>query len=117
MEPATTIRAYIRAQRKDVQPLLIELYSTIRANAPKAKEAIRYGMPTFIGNKNLIHFAVAKHHLGLYPTPSAIVHFEKELSPYSTSKGAVQFPLDAPLPKRLIARIVKFRVREDAALV
>jgi uncharacterized protein YdhG (YjbR/CyaY superfamily) len=117
MSSSNAIGAYIHAQRKEVQPLLVELYATIRTNAPKATEAIRYGMPTFIGNKNLIHFAVAKHHLGLYPTPSAIVHFQKELSPYNTSKGAVQFPLDAPLPKRLIARIVKFRVREDAALV
>ncbi len=108
-----TITAYIAAQSKEFQAPLRDLYALIAHEAPHATEAIKYGMPTFVGTKNLVHFALAKNHIGLYPTPSAIVHFSKELSRYKTSKGAIQFPLTAPLPKGLITKIVRFRVRED----
>lgn len=114
MDNFKTIKSYIAAQREDLQPLLVEIYNIVKTNAPNAKETIKYGIPTFVGNKNLVHLAIAGKHLGFYPTPSAIVHFEKELSKYKTSKGAIQFPLDKPLPRTLIIRIVKFRVKEDA---
>ena len=89
------------------------MYTLVKAAAPQAREDIKYSMPTFVGKKNLVHFAAQKKHLGFYPTPSAITHFEKELSKYKSSKGAVQFPLDEKLPKALITKMVKFRVRED----
>ncbi len=80
---------------------------------PDAKECIKYGIPTFsLSGKNVVHIAGYARHIGFYPTPSAITAFEKELSPYVCSKGAVQFPLDAPLPLGLIRRIVQFRRRE-----
>jgi uncharacterized protein YdhG (YjbR/CyaY superfamily) len=60
-----------------------------------------------------VHFGAYKHHIGFYPTPSAMTAFKKELSVYKTSKGAVQLPLDVPLPIALIAKIVKFRVKEN----
>jgi uncharacterized protein YdhG (YjbR/CyaY superfamily) len=89
------------------------MYELIKSAAPKASEAIRYGMPTFVGNKNLVHFAAMKGHLGFYPTSSAIQQFRDELTAYSTSKGCVRFPYDKPLPKTLITKMVKFRLRED----
>jgi uncharacterized protein YdhG (YjbR/CyaY superfamily) len=70
-------------------------------------------MPTFVLNGNLVHFAAYKNHIGFYPVPTGIEKFKKELSAYKTSKGAVQFPLDKPLPLALIRRIVKFRVTEN----
>jgi uncharacterized protein YdhG (YjbR/CyaY superfamily) len=93
--------------------LLKEMYTFVKAAAPKATEDIKYGMPTLVGKKNLVHFAAMKGHLGFYPTPSAIVAFEKELAPYSTSKGCVRFLYDKPLPKALVTKMVKFRVKED----
>ena len=69
-------------------------------------------MPTFYLNGNLVHFAAAKQHLGFYPTPSAIQRFSKELRPFKTSKGAIQFPYTQELPLSLIQEIVKFRVQE-----
>lgn len=113
METYKTIKAYIAAQPKEVQPKLKELYAIVNAAAPSATEAIKYGMPTVVGKKSLVHFAGMKGHLGFYPTPSAIVHFAKELVPYSTSKGCVRFPYHEPLPKTLITKMVKFRVKED----
>ena len=70
-------------------------------------------MPTFFLNGNLVHFAAFKKHIGFYPTPSGIETFQKELSVYEGAKGSVQFPLDKPMPLKLIIRIVKFRVAEN----
>jgi uncharacterized protein YdhG (YjbR/CyaY superfamily) len=111
----TTIDDYIRRSAPGVRGILATLRSTIRRAAPKATERISYQMPTFYQNGNLVHFAVFERHVGFYPTPSAIVEFREELRKYHTSKGAVQFPLDAPLPLTLVARMVRFRVAENTA--
>ena len=84
----------------------------IREEAPEATEKISYQMPTFYLQGNLAHFASQKHHIGFYPTPSAIEAFKEELSAYKTSKGAVQFPLDKPIPYDLVRRMVRYRVEE-----
>ena len=110
---AATIDAYISSFPPDVRRILSALRATIRNAAPAANEKISYGMPTFDYNGNLVHFAAFKQHIGFYPTPSGIKAFEDELKRYKTSKGAVQFPLDGPLPMELIARMVKFRVGEN----
>lgn len=116
MQMYKSISAYIKAQPKEVQTLLNEMYDLTKAAAPKATEAIKYGMPTLVGKGNLVHFAAMKGHLGFYPTPSAVDYFAKELAPYSTSKGCVRFLYDQPLPKTLITKMVKFRVKEDKGL-
>ena len=114
-KPATyvSIDEYIAMFPKDIQNILEELRATIKAAAPGAREKISYQMPTFDLKGNLVHFAAHAHHIGFYPQPSGIHAFEKELSIYKSSKGAVQFPLDKPLPLKLIGRIVKFRVAEN----
>jgi uncharacterized protein YdhG (YjbR/CyaY superfamily) len=117
MKTYPTIKAYLADQNKEVLPILKEMYKIVKGAAPKAEEAIKYGMPTLVGKKSLVHFAAMKGHLGFYPTPSAIEHFIKELEPYSTSKGCVRFLYNKPLPKTLITKMVKFRVKEDAKKV
>lgn len=111
--PVTTIDDYIAGFPKDVQVILEELRATIRKAAPEAEETINYQIPTFTLNGNLVHFAAYKNHIGFYPTPSGIAAFKKELSAYEGAKGSVQFPIDKPLPLRLITKIVKFRVKEN----
>jgi uncharacterized protein YdhG (YjbR/CyaY superfamily) len=108
-----TIDEYISGFPGNVRVLLRQVRKTIRAAAPGSREAIKYRMPTFVLEGNLIHFAAMKNHIGLYPTPSGIVNFRKELSTYVTTKGAIQFPLDRPIPHGLIAKITRFRVREQ----
>lgn len=107
------IDKYISGFPKEVQVLLKQVRDTIKMAVPEAEETIKYGMPTFVLNGNLVHFAGYKKHIGFYPTPSGIENFQKELSEYKTSKGAIQFPLDKPIPFDLIAKIVKFRVKEN----
>jgi len=83
-----------------------------------AEEKMSYAIPTFtVGGKNLVHFAAFKTHIGFYPGPSGIAAFARELKAYKTSKGAVQFPLDKPLPLALITRIVKYRVNENTKIL
>ena len=108
-----TIDEYIAAFPEEIQKILEELRATIRSAAPGAEEKICYQMPTFALKGNLVHFAAHKKHIGFYPTPSGIQAFEKELSIYETSKGAIKFPINKPLPLDLISKIVKFRVSEN----
>jgi uncharacterized protein YdhG (YjbR/CyaY superfamily) len=113
MKKPQTIDDYISQYPKNVQEKLQELRFVIRKNAPDAEEKISYGLATFFLYGNLIHFGAFKNHIGLYATPSGNEMFKKELSKYTVSKGTVQFPLDAKLPVTLIARMVKFRVKEN----
>ncbi|MBX2906244.1 MAG: DUF1801 domain-containing protein [Taibaiella sp.] len=112
----TTIDGYIQAQPTHVQHLLQQMREIIRKAAPKAQEVISYGMPAFKGYRVLVYFAAAKEHIGFYPTGSGIEHFKGEFGGYKWSKGAVQFPLNEPLPVKLITRMVKFRLAEDKEL-
>lgn len=109
----TTIDEYIAGSPANVRTTLEVLRRVIREAAPGAEEAISYGMPTFKLNGNLVHFAVQKHHIGFYPAPSGIEAFQDELAAYKTSKGAIQFPLEEPVPYDLVRKIVEFRVREQ----
>src|SRR5262249_42189547 len=107
-----SIDEYIAGFPTDVQRILHEIRSIIRTAAPDAEEAIKYRMPTFVLNGNLVHFAAFEKHVGFYPTPSGIEAFKDELSGYHNAKGSVQFPLDKPVPFSLIRKIVQFRVKE-----
>jgi uncharacterized protein YdhG (YjbR/CyaY superfamily) len=113
--PPQSIDEYIAGFPPDVQESLQQIRATIREAAPDAEEAIKYRMPTFILKGNLVHFAAYKRHIGFYPTPTGIEAFQDELSVYQSSKGAVQFPLDQPIPFDLVSRMVKFRVKENLA--
>lgn len=115
MNGSQTIDAYIAEFPDAVQVLLEQMRETIRKAAPTAEEAMAYGIPTFKLNGNLVHFGGFKNHVSFFPAPSGITAFQKELKPYKTAKGSVNFPLDAKLPLALIARITKFRVKENDA--
>ena len=107
------IDQYIAGFPQDVQGILEQVRTTIKKAAPDAEEAIKYQIPTFILNGNLVHFGAFKKHIGFYPTPSGIEAFKDELSGYEGAKGSVQFPLDQPIPCKLISKTVKFRVKES----
>ncbi len=110
-----TIDEYIAGYPREVQAILQKVRQTIKKAAPGAEETIKYRMPTFMLNGNLVYFAGFKNHVGFYPIPSGVKEFKKELSVYKQGRGSVQFPLDKPIPYALIARIVKFRVKENLA--
>jgi uncharacterized protein YdhG (YjbR/CyaY superfamily) len=118
MSPNTPrdIDEYIDGLPSDVQEKLEKIRMTIKKAAPDAEETISYKMPTFnLNGKYLIYFAAYKKHIALYPAPIGIKEFKAEISPYESGKGTLQFPLDKPIPFRLIRKIVKYRVKENMA--
>lgn len=110
---AKDIDEYIADFPKEVQKMLQAMRSMIRKAAPEAEEAIKYAIPAFTYKGNLVFFAAFKNHIGFYPAPRGIDAFKEELSVYEGGKGTIQFPLDKPLPLALIAKIVKFRVKDN----
>jgi uncharacterized protein YdhG (YjbR/CyaY superfamily) len=107
-----TIDEYIERYPKSVQVILRKIRKTIRRNAPSAKEAITYQIPTFKLGKNLVHFAAFTDHISFFPTSSGVAKFKKDLEKYGTSKGTIRFPIGNPIPYGLIAKITRFRVKE-----
>jgi len=108
-----TIDEYITAQPLEKRASLEKIRSIIQKAAPKATEVISYGMPAFKQDGILVYFAAFKNHYGFFPTARPIVIFKKELLPYKTSKGAIQFPTDKALPIKLIQAIVKLRISQN----
>ena len=108
-----TIDDYLASQPLEKRATLEKFRTIIQKAAPKATEVISYGMPAFKQEGILVYFAAFKNHYGFFPSASPIIVFKKELLPYKTSKGAIQFPLDKPLPVRLIQAIVKYRIAEN----
>ncbi len=111
-----TIDEYIATFDEGTQKKLNEIREIIKSVVPKeTTEKISWDMPTFYLYGNLVHFAGFKHHIGFYPGSSGVENFLDKLTDYKTSKGAIQFVMDKPLPKALIMEIVKFRINENTA--
>ena len=111
----TPITDYIQNAPADVREKLTAMRDAILSIVPEATEKISYGMPTFFLNGNLVHFAAFKNHIGFYPGADGIANFAAEFGAYKFSKGAVQFPLDQPLPLELVKRITAFRKEQNLA--
>lgn len=112
-----TIDDYITNQPERTQEKLQELRKIIKDAAPDAVEVLNYKAPSFKlvpdGKSNQqIMMAAYAHFISFYPFPTTLAKFSDELKGYKKGKGSVQFPLDKPLPKDLIIRMVKFRREE-----
>jgi uncharacterized protein YdhG (YjbR/CyaY superfamily) len=112
-----TMDDYIANQPKEVQDVLQALRSIIKEAVPSAVEVLNYKIPAFSlvsGGKRDQQIMMAGYakFVGFYPFPTTMEAFSEELKEYKQGKGSVQFPLDQPLPKDLIIRMVKFRKEE-----
>ena len=110
IKSADPVSAYICQFPEDTAKMLKKLRACIQSTAPNAEEHISYGMPAYKQNGPIVYFAGYAKHIGFYPTGEGIKHFEHQLTAFKTSKGAIQFPLNQPLPIDLIRDIVKHRV-------
>lgn len=105
---------YIAKFPADVQKVLTEVRAIMQAAAPGAEEKISYGIPTFVvDGKYLIYFAGWKKHISIYPVPVGDDAFNQKIAPYVAGKGTLKFPLDEPLPMKLISKMVKLRLAEQ----
>ena len=108
-----SIDKYIGTFPAEIQTTLQRVRRIIKAAAPEAGEKISYGIPTLtLNGKYLIYFAGWKHHISIYPIPTGDDAFNKEISPYVSGKGTLKFPVDEPMPLKLITKIVKLKVAE-----
>jgi uncharacterized protein YdhG (YjbR/CyaY superfamily) len=115
MSDLDQIEAYLAAVPADKRAALETLRAQIKALAPEATEYFTYGMPAFKLGRGLAAYAAAKNHCALYPISSNIVPLlASELTGFKTSKGAIQFTVEKPLPQTLVARIIKARMEEIA---
>ena len=112
MKKSNEIDQYIAGFPGDIQILLEKVRATILKAAPGGEEVISYKMPAYKLNGILVWYAGYKNHIGFYPTPGPIKLFKDDIKGYNTSKGAIQFPIDEPMPIALITKIVKFRAKE-----
>ena len=113
MKKYSSVEEYMLDFPETAQNKMQELREIIASVATNCKEIISYNMPAYKQNGIVVYYAANKNHIGFYPTPSGITTFEHRLTNYKYSKGAIQFPIDQPLPKELIQDIVRFRIEED----
>jgi uncharacterized protein YdhG (YjbR/CyaY superfamily) len=109
----STVDEYISLYPPEIRKGLNLLRKTIKQAAPTAEETISYNMPAYKLNGMLVFFAAMKNHFGFYPTASPMKTFQEKLKIYETSKGAIRFPMDKPIPLKLVSDIVKWKVREN----
>lgn len=108
-----TIDEYIATFPQDVQVKLEKIRMTIRDAAPDAGETIKYQIPTFTLNGNLVSFAAYKQHIGVYPVPTGDAEFNQAVSAYKVEKSTMRIPMDKPIPFDLISRLVQIRIQEN----
>lgn len=112
-----TIDDYIASQPEATQQILKELRSIIKEAAPDAVEMLNYKVPSFTlvpGGKRDQQIMMAGYakFVGFYPFPTTMEKFSEELKAFKQGKGSVQFPLNKPLPKELIIRMIQYRKKE-----
>jgi uncharacterized protein YdhG (YjbR/CyaY superfamily) len=106
---------YFNAQPENTRVVLNDLRKCIMEVAPDAVEMMNYNIPAYAlveGGKRDQQIMIAgyKKHVGLYPHPTVMEKFDRELEGYKKGKGSVQFPLEKPLPKELIKRMIQYRI-------
>jgi uncharacterized protein YdhG (YjbR/CyaY superfamily) len=111
--PAPDVDAYIRVAPKESRAKLLQLRRIVKATAPGAKEGISYRIPYYDYSGALVWFAAFKHHIGIFLRPPVIQEHRHELKEYETTKSAVHFPMDKPLPAALIKKLIKARMAKN----
>ena len=109
-----TVEEYILAQDESIREQLQSIRTVLKKELPDATEKISWSMPTYWKGQNLIHFAAARRHIGLYPGGEATTVFAAELAPLDVSKGTIRLPYDRDLPEDLITRIARWCFEEYA---
>lgn len=104
---------YINGFDGEVRERLEKIRELILSCSPDIVEKISYAMPAYTLNGNLVYFAAAKNHIGLYPTAIGIETFANRLTEYKHSKGAIQFPNNKPMPYDFIREIVLSRIKDN----
>ena len=117
MKKAQSVEEYLAGVPEPGRSTLMKVRATIRSVVPEeATEAISYGLPAFRYHGALVCYGAFSDHCSLFPMNAGLIdRMKDELKAYRTAKGTLQFALDKPLPAALLKKIVKARVKENAA--
>ena len=112
---AKTVDEYLAGTPEPARSTLKHIRAVIKSVVPKeTTEVISYRIPMFKYKGMLVGYAAFAKHCSLFPTGSGVIErFAKELKPYRTSKGTIQFLSGKPLPDALLKKIVKQRIKEN----
>ena len=105
------IDEYVAQAPPAARPILHEIRTLVREEAPGAEERISYRMPAFFDGGAIIYFAAFKQHVGIFPPVQGDAALDRALAKYRGDKGNLRFPLDEPMPYPLIRRVVRARVK------
>ena len=109
-----SINEYVSSLPENAQKAMSEIIATIKAKVPSAEESISYNMPAFkVNGEYFVHFSAWKKHIGMYPIPAGNEAFQKQIESYRSAKSSLNFPLDKPMPIKLIEKVIKFRIAEN----
>ena len=109
-----SINEYVSSLPENAQKAMSEIIATIKVKVPNAEESISYNMPAFkVNGEYFVHFSAWKNHIGMYPIPAGNEAFQKQIESYRSAKSSLNFPLDKPMPIKLIEKVIKFRIAEN----
>lgn len=107
------IEHYLQSHPLDNHSWIQSIHEFITSQYPECIFSLSYQIPTYyLGKKFMIHFAVYKNHIGLYPGPKTLLKHHDLLSGYRSSKGAIQVPKIEPLPFELIKTLIESNIKD-----
>ena len=111
---ADEVDEYINALDEPKRTTLSQLRQTILAVLPQAAQGLSYGVPAFkVRGKTIAGFAAFKRHLSYLPhSGSVFPELAEELRGYQTSTGTLRFPVDEPLPRGIVEKLIAVRLRQ-----
>jgi uncharacterized protein YdhG (YjbR/CyaY superfamily) len=110
----TSVDGYLARTPQPHRKTLAALRLTLRRVLPRAEEGISYGMPCFkVDGKGVACFAAFTSHCTYFPMSGTVLGaLERDVAAYAVSKGGLRFAPDAPLPRKLVEKLVKARLQE-----
>ena len=111
---AEEVDEYLRGVEEPKRSTLEALRATILEIVPDAEQVISYRVPAFrVGGKTIAGFAAFNDHLSYLPfSGSVLAQLPDDLEGYTMTKSSLHFPVDRPLPKALVNKLIGVRVRE-----
>jgi uncharacterized protein YdhG (YjbR/CyaY superfamily) len=111
---AEEVDEYLRSVDEPKRSTLQALRRTILGIVPDAEQVISYGAPAFrVNGKTVAGFAAFKNHLSYLPFSGSVLgQLADELDGYTMTKSSLHFPVDRPLPKAVVKRLIAVRLGE-----
>ena len=115
---AEDIDRYLGEVPEPARTTLEQLRRDVLAVVPDAEQCISYGVPAFkVNGTTVAGFAAFRHHLSYLPhSGSVLPALGDDLAGYrGSTKSALHFAPDEPLPADLVRKLLETRMRQHDA--